>query len=114
MLTFIVSVLASLSILFGSPAPAPAPVEVAQQQVQQQQQQVQQPIDEAMAADAYAAYDALEMEPVDPSTHLMLSYVSTVEGSFPDVPSILGYFAVASRDLPNTYHIMQWSELHNA
>lgn len=118
MLSFIVSVIASLAIVFGAPATS-AHVEAAQapaaQQVQQAQQQAaQQPQDDVLMQDVWQTVDDNHVENTT-DAELMLSYSRTIDASQLDtVHTIRGEFALASLDFPNTYHVMRWDSVKHA
>lgn len=117
MLSFLISVIASLAIVFGAPATTNAHVEAAQapaaQQVQQAQQQAA-PQDDVLMQDVWQTVDDNHVENTS-DTELMLSYSRTIDASqLSSVATIRGEFALASLDFPNTYHVMRWDIVKHA
>ena len=109
MISLIISVLASLSILLGSPAPVAAQQDAPVATVQDVQQQ-----DAVLMQDVWQTVDDANVENTT-DTEMMLDYSRTIDASqLGSVHSIRGEFALASLDFPNTYHVYVWHVLSNA
>lgn len=106
MITFIVSVFASLAILF---APVSAPVEAPSQAPEQAVEQVSQ----VLMTDAWQTLDDSHIHVQEDSTDvMMLEYVDSVDVYPTDL--IAGQFVLTSIDLPNTYHVFHWTTIVKA
>jgi hypothetical protein len=111
MISFIISVIASLSILLGSPAPvAPAPVAQA---AQIQQQEAAQQHDSIIMQDAWQTVDDYHVENTSDTVEMMLTYVETVTGN-PSATLPATSFALPSLDLEDTYHVFKWDIIKHA
>jgi hypothetical protein len=103
MLSLIVSVFASLVIMFS--APVSAPIEASSQSTTQA---VEAP-SQALMVDAWQTIDDRAIHAPEDSPEMVLTYITTVD-SYPESFG-MGKFAVASIDLPNTYHVFKWDIL---
>jgi hypothetical protein len=102
MLAFIVSVLASLAILFGS---ADVPYVEATISTSTQQQQDT----DVLLEDVWQTVDDYDITNKT-NAHMMLEYVGSTTQPVDELPR--GQFALSSLDLTGTSHIMQWTVLH--